>query len=48
MRTTKTIRERRPYSPFWRLISVIVLVPLLSLLIRGKREGRDNVPGKAA
>jgi 1-acyl-sn-glycerol-3-phosphate acyltransferase len=46
MRTAKTIREGRPYSPLWRLISVIVLVPLLSVLIRDKREGRENVPGE--
>jgi hypothetical protein len=45
VRTTGTAtRTGRPYSPFWRLISVIVLVPLLSVLIRNKREGRENVP----
>jgi 1-acyl-sn-glycerol-3-phosphate acyltransferase len=36
----------RPYSPLWRLISVITLVPLLSLLIRNKREGQGNIPGR--
>jgi len=44
--TGTTARTGRPYSRFWRLISVIVLVPLLSVLIRSKREGRENVPGK--
>ncbi len=32
------------YSPTWRLISVIVLRPLLHLLIRNKWEGRQNIP----
>ena len=32
------------YSPTWRLISVIVLRPLLLLLIRNKWEGRKNIP----
>ena len=32
------------YSPTWRLISVIVLRPLLSLLIRNKLAGRENIP----
>jgi 1-acyl-sn-glycerol-3-phosphate acyltransferase len=36
----------RPYSPLWRLISVITLIPLLSLLIRNEREGQGNIPGK--
>ncbi len=43
MRRTRTIR---PYSRLWRLISVIVLVPLLGVLTRNKREGRENVPGE--
>ena len=50
MTTAKTTgtatRAGRPYSPLWRLISVIVLVPLLSVLIRNKREGQENVPAK--
>ena len=32
------------YSPTWRLISVIVLRPLLRLLIRNKLAGRENIP----
>lgn len=32
------------YSPTWRLISVIVLRPLLLLLIRNKWEGRKHIP----
>jgi 1-acyl-sn-glycerol-3-phosphate acyltransferase len=32
------------YSPTWRLISVIVLRPLLLLLVRNKWEGRKNIP----
>jgi 1-acyl-sn-glycerol-3-phosphate acyltransferase len=32
------------YSPTWRLISVIVLRPLLTLLIRNKLAGRENIP----
>jgi 1-acyl-sn-glycerol-3-phosphate acyltransferase len=32
------------YSPTWRLISVIVLRPLLLLLIRNKWAGRQNIP----
>jgi 1-acyl-sn-glycerol-3-phosphate acyltransferase len=32
------------YSPTWRLISVIVLRPLLTLLIRNKWQGRKNIP----
>jgi len=34
----------KPYSPTWRLISVIVLRPLLTLLIRNKWSGRENIP----
>lgn len=41
-----TTKAGRPYSPLWRLISVIALVPLLSVLIRNQREGQENVPGK--
>jgi 1-acyl-sn-glycerol-3-phosphate acyltransferase len=36
----------KPYSPTWRLISVIVLRPLLTLLIRNKWSGRENIPKK--
>jgi 1-acyl-sn-glycerol-3-phosphate acyltransferase len=32
------------YSPTWRLMSVIVLRPLLLLLIRNKWAGRKNIP----
>jgi 1-acyl-sn-glycerol-3-phosphate acyltransferase len=39
-------RSGRPYSPLWRLVSVVVLVPLLSMLIRNKRAGQENVPAK--
>src|SRR5215469_13478873 len=34
------------YSRFWRLVSVIVLRPLLQILIRNKMEGRENIPRK--
>jgi 1-acyl-sn-glycerol-3-phosphate acyltransferase len=36
----------RSYSPTWRLISVIVLRPLLQTLIRNKWEGQENIPRK--
>ena len=36
----------KSYSPTWRLISVIVLRPLLTLLIRNKWSGRENIPKK--
>jgi 1-acyl-sn-glycerol-3-phosphate acyltransferase len=36
----------KSYSPTWRLISVIVLRPLLTLLIRNKWAGRENIPKK--
>ena len=36
----------KSYSPTWRLISVIVLRPLLTLLIRNKWAGRENIPRK--
>jgi len=46
-RTTGTgTSAGRPYSPLWRLVSVIVLVPLLGVLIRNKRQGLENVPAK--
>lgn len=44
--TGAATKKSRPYSPLWRLISVIVLVPLLSLLFKNKREGQENVPEK--
>jgi 1-acyl-sn-glycerol-3-phosphate acyltransferase len=34
----------KSYSPTWRLVSVIVLRPLLHLLIRNKWEGMQNIP----
>jgi 1-acyl-sn-glycerol-3-phosphate acyltransferase len=34
----------KSYSPTWRLISVIVLRPLLTVLIRNKWSGRENIP----
>lgn len=34
----------KSYSPTWRLISVIVLRPLLRVLIKHKWEGRQNIP----
>lgn len=43
---TGTNKEGKPYSPLWRLISVIVLVPLLRVLIRNKYEGQENIPRK--
>jgi 1-acyl-sn-glycerol-3-phosphate acyltransferase len=36
----------KSYSPTWRLISVIVLRPLLTVLIRNKWAGRENIPRK--
>jgi 1-acyl-sn-glycerol-3-phosphate acyltransferase len=41
-------RARRPwgYSRFWRMVSVMVLRPLLHLLIRNKQSGRQNIPRK--
>ena len=36
----------KAYSPTWRLISVIVLRPLLQILIRNKWRGRENIPRK--
>ena len=50
MKTTKTTGTTtgagKSYSPLWRVISVIALVPLLSLLIRNQREGQGNIPSK--
>jgi 1-acyl-sn-glycerol-3-phosphate acyltransferase len=36
----------KAYSPTWRLISVIVLRPLLAVLIRNKWQGTKNIPRK--
>ena len=36
----------KSYSPTWRLISVMVLWPLLHLLHKHKWEGRQNIPKK--
>jgi 1-acyl-sn-glycerol-3-phosphate acyltransferase len=46
IKTTGTNKESKPYSPLWRLISGNVLAPLLSVLIRNKYEGRENIPAK--
>jgi 1-acyl-sn-glycerol-3-phosphate acyltransferase len=34
------------YSPTWRLISVMVLRPLIAILIRNKWQGTENIPRK--
>ena len=34
----------KSYSPAWRLISVMVLAPLLRVLIRNKWAGQENIP----
>jgi len=34
----------KSYSPAWRLISVIVLRPLIHLLVRNKLSGKQNIP----
>jgi len=34
----------KSYSPTWRLISVIVLRPLIHLVVRNKLAGRQNIP----
>jgi 1-acyl-sn-glycerol-3-phosphate acyltransferase len=36
----------KSYSPTWRLLSVIVLRPLLHLLVRNKWSGQENIPRK--
>jgi 1-acyl-sn-glycerol-3-phosphate acyltransferase len=41
-----TDESARPYSPLWRLVSVIVLRPLVHALIRNRWEGQENIPGK--
>jgi 1-acyl-sn-glycerol-3-phosphate acyltransferase len=34
----------KAYSPTWRLITVMVLRPLIAILIRNKWEGTENIP----
>jgi 1-acyl-sn-glycerol-3-phosphate acyltransferase len=34
----------KSYSPAWRLFTVIVFRPLLTILVRNKWEGRENIP----
>src|SRR5215469_1772586 len=34
------------YSRFWRVVTVIVLRPMLQMLIRNKWEGTENIPRK--
>ena len=34
----------KAYSPFWRLITVIVLHPLIRILVRNKWQGTENIP----
>src|SRR6516164_1819139 len=34
----------KAYSPIWRLLTVIVLRPLLRVLIRNKWQGTENIP----
>lgn len=41
---TMTKAAGRRYSPFWRLASVVVLVPLVTALIRNVWAGRENIP----
>jgi 1-acyl-sn-glycerol-3-phosphate acyltransferase len=36
----------KAYSPTWRLITVMVLRPLIAILIRNKWEGTENIPRK--
>jgi 1-acyl-sn-glycerol-3-phosphate acyltransferase len=35
----------RAYSPSWRLVSVVVLRPLVQALIGNRWDGRENIPG---
>ncbi|HEX6524059.1 MAG TPA: lysophospholipid acyltransferase family protein [Streptosporangiaceae bacterium] len=39
-----TTMTSRPYSPFWRAVSIIAMVPLLCLLMKNQREGQENIP----
>jgi 1-acyl-sn-glycerol-3-phosphate acyltransferase len=32
------------YSRFWRLVTVVILVPLINLLIRSRWDGKENLP----
>lgn len=34
----------RTYSRAWRLLSVVVLCPLVEVLFRNKRDGQENIP----
>ncbi|HEY7278728.1 MAG TPA: 1-acyl-sn-glycerol-3-phosphate acyltransferase, partial [Trebonia sp.] len=34
----------KSYSPAWRLFTVIVFRPLISVLVRNKWAGRENIP----
>jgi 1-acyl-sn-glycerol-3-phosphate acyltransferase len=34
----------KAYSPIWRLLTVVVLRPLLRILIRNKWQGTENIP----
>lgn len=43
--TTKQAEGKR-YSRFWRLASVMVLVPVVTALIRNVWAGRENIPAK--
>ncbi|HUN34775.1 MAG TPA: lysophospholipid acyltransferase family protein [Trebonia sp.] len=36
----------KSYSPAWRLLTVIVLRPLIGIMIRNKWEGTENIPRK--
>jgi len=36
----------KAYSPAWRLLTVVVLHPLLRILIRNKWQGTENIPRK--
>jgi 1-acyl-sn-glycerol-3-phosphate acyltransferase len=38
----------KAYSPTWRLITVVVLRPLLQILIRNKWQGTENIPRSGA
>ena len=38
----------KSYSPGARLVSVVVLHPLLRIFIRNKWEGTENIPKKGA
>jgi 1-acyl-sn-glycerol-3-phosphate acyltransferase len=44
--TGTTTKAGKPYSSFWRAITVIVIHPLLRILIKNKWEGVENIPRK--